>query len=63
MLDTEILDLFFARNEMAIVETDRKYGGYCFFVANSILSFAHRRESKLNSFTNKLILILACYFC
>lgn len=38
MEDTAILDLYFARNELAIVETDRKYGGYCYSVANRILS-------------------------
>jgi RNA polymerase sigma-70 factor (ECF subfamily) len=48
MLDTEILDLFFARNEMAIVETDRKYGGYCFCVANSILSCTEDAEETVS---------------
>ena len=38
MEDEEILDLYFARNEQAVVETDRKYGGYCFTLANSILN-------------------------
>lgn len=37
MEDKEILDLYFARDEQAVVETDRKYGGYCFTLANSIL--------------------------
>jgi len=37
MEDEEILDLYFARDERAVVETDRKYGGYCFTLANSIL--------------------------
>lgn len=37
MEDTAILDLYFARNEQAIVEADRKYGGYCHSVANRIL--------------------------
>ena len=37
MDDQKILDLFFARKEQAIEETDRKYGGYCFSLANSIL--------------------------
>ena len=30
MDDNEILDLYFARSEQAIVETDQKYGSYCF---------------------------------
>ena len=37
MEDSQILDLYFARDEQAVVETDRKYGGYCFFLADSIL--------------------------
>ena len=37
MEDQEILDLFFARDELAITETDRKYGAYCYSVANRIL--------------------------
>ena len=37
MDDEAILDLYFARDERAVVETDRKYGGYCFTLANSIL--------------------------
>ena len=37
MDDQKILDLFFARKEQAIAETDRKYGSYCFSLANSIL--------------------------
>ncbi|MEE1037365.1 MAG: sigma-70 family RNA polymerase sigma factor [Oscillospiraceae bacterium] len=37
MEDEKILDLYFARDEQAVVETDRKYGGYCFHLANSIL--------------------------
>ena len=37
MEDTAILDLYFARNELAIVETDRKYGSYCYSVAERIL--------------------------
>ena len=37
MEDERILELYFARNEQAIAETDRKYGGYCYSLANSIL--------------------------
>ena len=33
-----ILDLFFKRAELAIVETDAKYGGYCYCIAYNILS-------------------------
>ena len=34
----EILDLYFSREERAVMETDRKYGPYCFKLANSILN-------------------------
>ena len=37
MEDTRILDLYFARDEQAVAETDKKYGAYCFTLANSIL--------------------------
>ncbi len=35
--DTEILDLYFDRNEQAIAETQNKYGTYCFSIAYHIL--------------------------
>lgn len=38
MEDTAIIDLYFARDERAVQETDRKYGGYCFTLANGILN-------------------------
>ena len=38
MDDKAILDLYFARNEEAITETDRKFGSYCYSVANRILN-------------------------
>ena len=37
MEDTYIIDLYWQRDERAILETDRKYGKYCFSVANNIL--------------------------
>ena len=37
MEDQAILDLYFARDEQAITETDRKYGSYCHSVAGRIL--------------------------
>ena len=37
MDDNAILDLYFARDERAINETDRKYGDYCFSIADRIL--------------------------
>ncbi len=37
MDDTKIIDLYFARDERAIDETDRKYGPYCRAIAMRIL--------------------------
>ena len=37
MEDEKIIQLYFDRNEQAVAETDRKYGGYCFTLANAIL--------------------------
>ena len=44
MDDTQIVDLYFARSETAIKETDNKYGGYCYKIAYSIL--ANREDSE-----------------
>lgn len=38
MEDREILSLYFARSEQAILETDKKYGRYCHYIAYQILS-------------------------
>jgi RNA polymerase sigma-70 factor (ECF subfamily) len=37
MEDRKIIELYFARNEQAIAETDRKYGAYCRAIAYRIL--------------------------
>ena len=37
MNDEEIIDLYFARSESAIIETRAKYGGYCHTIAYRIL--------------------------
>ncbi|MBQ7335592.1 MAG: sigma-70 family RNA polymerase sigma factor [Clostridia bacterium] len=37
MEDQQILDLYFARAESAISETDKKYGRYCHYIAYRIL--------------------------
>ena len=44
MDDAQIVDLYFARSEMAIKETDNKYGAYCYQIAYSIL--ANREDSE-----------------
>ena len=38
MDDMQIIELYYERNEQAIVETDIKYGKLCFRIANNILS-------------------------
>lgn len=48
MEDTKILDLYFSRNEQAIQETDRKYGAYCFSLANAILENVADAEEAVN---------------
>lgn len=44
MEDQGIIALFFGRSEQAIVETDKKYGGYCYSIAYNILD--NREDSE-----------------
>lgn len=44
MDDSGIVELYFARSEQAIQETDTKYGGYCYSIAYNIL--ANREDSE-----------------
>ena len=37
MKDTEILDLYWARDEQAVSETQKAYGNYCYSIAWHIL--------------------------
>ena len=48
MDDNKILDLYFARSEQAIVQTDQKYGHYCFHIASRILSDPADAEEIVN---------------
>lgn len=48
MKDEKIIDLYFARDEMAITETDIKYGSYCFSVANNILNSREDSEEAVS---------------
>ena len=48
MDDNEILDLYFARSEQAIMETDQKYGPYCYSIANHILQSPSDAEESVN---------------
>ena len=48
MDDRQIIALYFARDEIAIAETARKYGTYCFSVANNILQSDQDAEECVN---------------
>ena len=48
MEDFEIIDLYFARNEHAIKETDRKYGKLCFSIAHNLLYSREDSEECVN---------------
>lgn len=48
MDDTEIIQLYFARDEGAIEQTDQKYGGFCRRVALNILSIKEDAEECVN---------------
>lgn len=44
MEDQRIVDLYWARSEQAIAETDAKYGGYCYSIAYNVL--ANREDAE-----------------
>ena len=48
MEDLAILELYFARDEAAIAETNRKYGSYCYSVANRILDSKEDSEETVS---------------
>ena len=48
MDDNQIIELYFARSEQAIKETDAKYGKLCFSVANRILENNEDSEECVN---------------
>lgn len=48
MEDTAIIDLFVARDELAIAETDRKYGNYCYRIAERILNNREDAQETVN---------------
>lgn len=48
MDDKAIVELYFARSEKAISETAVKYGGYCYSIANNILSNKEDAEESVN---------------
>ena len=48
MEDNAIIELYFARDEQAITETDRKYGNYCYGIANRILCSCEDAEETVS---------------
>lgn len=48
MDDGSIVELYFARSEQAIKETDIKYGGYCYSIAYNILANQRDCEESVN---------------
>lgn len=48
MLDSQIIDLYFARDESAVIRTDEKYGRYCRAVAGRILTNRQDAEECVN---------------
>ncbi len=48
MEDVEIIELYFKRDENAIEETRKKYGGYCHSIANRILENLEDSEECVN---------------
>ena len=48
MEDHEIVALYWQRSESAIEETDRKYGRYCFSIANHIVPYREDAQECVN---------------
>lgn len=48
MDDEKIIELYFARDEQAVAETDKKYGAYCFTLASSILGSREDAEETVS---------------
>ena len=48
MDDEKIIEMFFARNELALGETERKYGRYCYAVSYRILNSNEDSEECVN---------------
>ena len=48
MDDSKIIELYLMRDESAITETDRKYGAYCYTVADNVLKNACDSEECVN---------------
>ena len=55
MKDSDILDLYFARDERAIKETDKKYGRYCRTIAYNVFANDEDAEETVNDHFSKNI--------
>lgn len=54
MQDRKIIELFFKRDEKAIIETDRYYGAYCHTIISNILGNTEDIKECLNDTYNEL---------
>ena len=48
MQDSQIIELYFSRDEQAIIKTAEKYGGYCATIATNILHDSFDSEECVN---------------
>lgn len=48
MEDNEIIELYWKRDEVAILETDKKYGKYCSKIAYNIIANVEDSEECVN---------------
>jgi len=48
MEDTKIIDLYFARDQEAIAQTDKKYGPYCYRIAYNVLGNVQDAEESVS---------------
>ena len=48
MKDEKIIELFFARDEEALRQVEKKYGGLCHYIASNLLALREDREECVN---------------
>ena len=53
MEDSQIVSLYWERNEQALAETAAKYGNYCFSIAYNILSSREDADESVNDTTKR----------
>ena len=52
--DKELIKLYFDRNELAVTETQRKFGGYLYTIAHNILGSVQDAEECVNDVLMRL---------